>query len=297
MRLPFILCTLFFSSHSQAKTQIAERTNYFLSPHLDDTVLTFGGLILKGTFHEKSNNVIVFFGMSNYTTNGPNEDVSDARVEYVTSTRMREDRSALTQIFGGWANYNYTLYVAKEATLRFFKGPKNAGGGSSGDFSSFRQAEIDAYEDAQKKVSAILLEKNCAVFVLSAVGSHIDHFIVREAVISAAYKLGDKVQCQIYFGEDQPYMGFHPESADKDMRALVSRLNLEAMSYSIPVEKKIEAFKAHYFSQYDDGYIKGLRARSALLQGGEQIYKWSRKLYKVAGKDGSCKKEFCVHGK
>ena len=297
MKIAVLVLGFLTGSLTYGEVKVSNQKNYFLSPHLDDVVLTFGGLILTGEFQEKKNEVIVYFGLSNYTANGPHDDSSDARVEYVSSTRMREDHSALTQIFGGWANYTYTLHASREATLRFFTGPKNAGGGASGDFSSFRQIEIDAFEDLQDKIRPILKQKDCSVFVLASVGSHIDHFLVREAVIKTASNLGDKAQCQIYFGEDQPYTGSNPEAADQDLQSLVKRLNLEAMQYSIPVEKKVSAFKSNYFSQYEDSYIKGLEGRAHALKNGEQIYKWPRNHYAKAPKHSSCKTKFCAYSK
>jgi hypothetical protein len=274
---------------------IKEKNIYFLSPHFDDVPLTFGGLILNGIFKEKNNNVIVFFGISSYTANGPINDDSDKHVVYVTNTRSSEDRAALTQLFNGWKNYKYSIYGERENTVRYFKGPKNAGGGPSGNFESFRPIEIDTFNNIYEEVIPILEKKDCAVFILSGIQSHIDHFILREAVIKAAHDLGDKAICQIYFGEDQPYAGDNQEITKRDIQYLSTRLHLEPITYPINSDNKIRVFINNYYSQYEDSYVTGLVNRAKELHGGERIYKWQRKYYKTASKDISCTKEFCEY--
>lgn len=294
-----LLCSILLitnanQSIAETKQIIKEKNIYFLSPHFDDIPLTFGGLILNGTFKEKNNNVIVFFGLSSYSANGPDKDKSDERVNYITNTRAKEDRSALTELFHGWRNFKYSIYGEKENTVRNFKGPKNAGGGPSGNFSSFRPIEIETFNNIYEELLPILQKKDCAAFVLSGIQSHIDHFMVREALIKAVHDLGNRAQCQIYFGEDQPYAGANKAITNNDLKYMKERLHLETITYPIDVNKKVDTFARNYYSQYEDSYIDAIRSRAIELNKSERIYIWPKENYKFANTDLSCKEHFCL---
>jgi hypothetical protein len=275
--------------------KINEKNLVFLSPHADDIALTFGGLILaaKG-FQKQRINYQVFFGTSNWTENELNVK-TEHRVETVTVTRFAEDRLACNKMFGGWQRYHFTFQPFWDSLLRDYTGPQTAGGGPGGNFSTFRAIEKQYYQEIVELVKPVIAQKDTAVFMLLAIGSHIDHFILREAVITAAYELGDKAQAQIYFGEDEPYTG-SPQNARvtvATLKKMSTRLGLIPITYKIDLDAKISLFENVYYSQYSPDYIAGLRNRTKQLKGCERIYLWPKENYQKTPSDPSCKQGYC----
>ncbi|MSP53043.1 MAG: hypothetical protein EXR81_02170 [Gammaproteobacteria bacterium] len=274
---------------------IKEKNLVFLSPHPDDIALTFGGLVLanKG-FKKHLIHYSVFFGTSNWTDNELNIK-TDHRIEYVTVTRFAENRLALNRMFGGWQNYHFTFQPFWDSLLRDYAGPPTAGGGPGGDFSTFRPIEKKTFQDIVALVKPIVAQKDTAIFILLAIGSHIDHFILREAVITAAYELGDQAHAQIYLGEDQPYTGSlaNTKVTVATIKQLTKRLGLQPLTYPIKIQEKVDLFQEIYFSQYSPDYIVGLKNRAKQLNGGERIYLWPKENYKKTPSDPSCKQSYC----
>lgn len=267
--------------------EIAAQHLYFLSPHNDDTILTFGGLLLNTQgFPDKEKDVMVFFNVSNYSSDGLLHEKTEEHIRDTVLKRVDEDMAALSQVFQGWQNYTYTLYGEKDALLRGRIYPRGK------NFSEFRPEDIKLYESIYERAKTILRQNDCAVFVPSAVGEHLDHFIVREAVVKAAHDLNTAAQCQIYFGEDQPYTGQHPKQAQMELNQFVTRLGLKPLAYPINVKAKIDLFVQHYHSQYKESYPVALKERAAQVKG-EQIYLWPRDQYGKAPTDLSCKQKFC----
>lgn len=277
-----------------APLDVNQEKLYFLSPHPDDILLTFGGLINKlskeGTLDQKNNVTEVFFSLSNYTTNHLNE-LTNKRVFDVSTMRNSEDFGAHIKMFGQWDNFRYKTAGFYDAPLRKYEGSVTAGGGPAGTFADFRQDEVAVYERIAADVTPVLQQENCAAFVLLANGSHIDHFIVREAVMKAAHDLGNEAKCQIYFGEDQPYTGANPENAMDEVNSIQARLPanaLTSMTFWIDKQHKIEMFKEYYLSQYDTGYIPPLESTDY-----ETIYKWDKSTYSALQPHAKCQAAFC----
>ncbi|AJR08713.1 PIG-L family deacetylase [Photobacterium gaetbulicola] len=279
---------------AQTYSTIPEQNLYFLSPHPDDILLTFGGLISKlaneGSIEHKTNVTEVFFSLSNYSTNHL-DILTNKRVLDITKMRFNEDFSAHTEMFGSWNNFRYKTAGFYDAPLRLYEGSPTAGGGPGGTFSDFRQAEIDVYNRIAADITPILKQEDCAAFVLLANGSHIDHFVVREAVMKAAHDLGKDAQCQIYFGEDQPYTGANPDKAQDELNTIKARLPNNAISkitYWYDKDYKLELFKKYYLSQYDVGYIPPLESAEF-----ENIYKWDKSTYGELQKHHLCNSSYC----
>lgn len=293
---PKIVATTWASADN--KLPVISQTNlYFLSPHADDISLTFGGLIQsEDGFKNKNIRYTTYFGTSNWTANELNLS-TDKRVNTITHMRFKEDRDALTELFGGWKNYLYTFHGYHDAPLRDYVGSLTAAGGPGGNFSTFREAEKKLFIEFYNNVKPILAQPDCAAFVLMANGFHIDHFILREAVIKAAHDLKDQAQCQIYFGEDQPYTGANPDAVNAQILEFVDRLGLVPITYPIDVDKKIALFTNNYFSQYEPVYPSAIEARTKLLgdgvRGGERIYLWPIVNYKNSATDPTCTQDFC----
>ena len=269
----------------------------FISPHPDDIPLTFGGLFQKEDgFKGKNNLYMVFFNKSQYTENDNIKDISTYRVNRVTLARAADNLHALTDLFGPWDNFRMESYGFPDAPLRYYVGPKTAGGGPSGNFSTFRQAEKKTfYQMASTFKHALKTTHNCVVFLLMANGHHIDHYITREALIRAVWELKGKTSCHIFFGEDQPYTGNSWPEVSKEIRELSNRLNLEPVTYPININKKIKVFSKNYLNQYSDEYVKGLKHRYNQIEG-ERIYYWPIVPGKPIPNAPTCKRQFCQLG-
>lgn len=267
---------------------------FFLSPHPDDIALTFGGLINKlakeDGLLQKKPVTEVYFSVSNYTTN--HLDIStNKRVIDVTSMRFNEDIKAHTGMFNKWSNFRYKTSGFYDAPLRNYEGSTTAGGGPAGTFEDFRQQEIEIYQTITASVKPILQQDNCAAFVLLANGSHIDHFVVREAILKAAHDLGSQAKCDIYLGQDQPYTGANPTDAMVEVNNLAARLPPNAlipMRYWIDKEHKVNLFETYFLSQYDKSYIPALDSADT-----ETIYKWEKSTYSQLSPHQKCNSEYC----
>lgn len=282
------------SGLAQAEIEISHKRLHFFSPHPDDILLTFGGLIHKlsgqGELGNRNSVTEVFFGLSNYTTNHL-DVLTNKRVSDVSTLRFTEDFLSHVSMFGSWKHFRYQSNGFYDAPLRLYRGSTTAGGGPGGTFLNFRAVEQEAYEQIVEQVKPALKQENCAAFVLLANGSHIDHFIVREAVMQAAAELGNEAKCEIFFGEDQPYTGANPDAANDEIDSIKARLPAGAItkhSYWIDKQKKINAFKEYYLSQYDATYIPSLESTDF-----ENVYRWEPKTYGALKPHPNCGGAYC----
>lgn len=259
----------------------------FVSPHCDDILLTFFGLIEKHDgFADHNIQSLLIFSLAQWITNDPNnDDLSLERIHRVTIQRYLEETEAINSLFKNKArteNYGYA-----DAPIRSYKAPATSAGGPWGNFSTFGKKEIEVYHDLIALFKNKLQIPESALFVLMANGSHIDHFIVREAVITAARNLGDKAKCKIYFGADQPYTGANPEQAVEQMLHLQQRLKLQKISYKINYQHKIDAFASHYPSQFSNEYKTSIENWAHFNNDHEDIYLWDPSDYAAAPADST----------
>ncbi len=246
----------------------------FVSPHYDDTVLTFFGLIENHAgFTDHNIESLVLFSRSQWiTTDSNNDDLSLERIDRVSLQRSCEETAAMSALFKNRATIEACGYP--DAPIRCYKGPATAGGGPWGDFSTFGKQETKIYHELIALFKKKLQIPESALFVLMANGSHIDHFLVREAVITAAKNLGDQLQAKIYFGTDQPYTGAYPEKSVQDILDFQQRCHLKKISYKINYSNKIKAFANYYPSQYSDEYKTSLENWAHFNEENEDIYLW-----------------------
>ncbi|MUJ27933.1 hypothetical protein GNP84_06780 [Aliivibrio fischeri] len=269
-----------------------------ISPHQDDALLTFTGYLTASqqTAPLARNEINVMFGLSNYSTNW-NDVLTQTQVGGISKRRYQEDFDALSELFNGWSNFHYKLQGLWDAPLRLYTGESTAGGGSAGTFANFRDEEIEAFNFAVEAIKPILKRENTTVLVPIANGSHIDHFITREAVIKAAYDLGINAKAQIIFGQDQPYTNANPSDLNVEFDALRARLpsnsfileNFNVPSSDIAGENlKLYLYKKHYLTQYDEGYIEPLTTN---LQ--ETVYIWNKATYNEIQTHPDCAGDYC----
>lgn len=282
-----------YSDKTPTNTNISFPKNLiFVSPHPDDIALTFAGLIRNNHDFTGHNNVeVLIFNQSQWMEADSHQDLSITRIRKVSKIRLNEEIPALDDLFN--SNIRLETYGFADAPIRHYEGPKTAGGGPGGDFSTFRSEEENIYQQLIPVFEVKLRTPDCAMFVLLANGHHIDHFLVREAVITAARHLGNQAKCQIYFGEDQPYTGTYPEASVAQMTSLQKRLGLQKISYTINEADKINLFKKYYISQYSNDYVVGIKKWAQFDNNKEDIYLWPRANYAKAPAEESCSKSFC----
>jgi LmbE family N-acetylglucosaminyl deacetylase len=267
----------------------SEKNLIFLSPHYDDVALTWGGYLdsLRRTdlLQAKRVKVIHVFSRSIYQVrdHAGNRDLSDARIQYATGIRLIEDLNCLDDLLGQ-GRYAYEILGERECILRAREWKK----GEEFEFPQGTQATFNAEEKeifARLKAGFLdlLRQQDSAVFVPLCIKEHIDHVMVRDAVIESVEKLGTGCRARIYFGEDQPYAGLASKEDWATAQALIDALKLEALDYPVEMKTKVDRVMKFYPSQVEESYRKGLLQRSQQLDGGrsdgagmERIYRWNR---------------------
>lgn len=286
--IPFVLIASAQSAYAYSDIyNIEGKENLIIiSPHQDDALLTFGGYLqfLKdaGKLDNVRTEINVMVGLSNYSTNWHNV-TTEHRVMHISKNRYSEDLDGLSNLFGGWDKFRYKIQGLWDAPLRGYEGRETAGGGSAGTFKDFRQEEISEFNYAVEIIKPMLINDKSLVLVPIANGNHIDHFIMKEAVIKAAYILGDEAKATIIFGQDQPYTGANPSGENEEIDALIKRLPSNAITKNYVTlikdtngeTSKLRIYKKDYLTQYDEGYLIPLENNIE-----ETLYVWKPSTYK-----------------
>ena len=279
-----------------AQTRIPAQNIYLLSPHSDDSVLTFGGIMDANAGVRKRFHYTIFANISRYRVTA-----GDNSVEYVTGMRYLEDIAALDYLLRPGEDearpYSYTSAGEKDADLIGMPG--------SADFGDFNPRAIDAYNDAYRQVlelmkSASALPGSCAFFVNAALPNpntggkgHFNHFLLREAALKALHDLGPGgTKCDFYLGEDLPYYSNNQAGSDEMISNLSNRLGLQPEDYPIDVEAKVQAVEK-YPSQLTPDYVLSVRSRAAQLGGKERVYRIPHSHYGDFHVDPSCSASYC----
>lgn len=267
-----------------------------LSPHPDDSVLTFGGLLydLGKDFTINDVHYNVLANISNYVVTG-----GSPSVEEVTGIRHLEDINAYNKLLmtdDRIKHYTYTAFNEKDSPLI---------NSSDTDFSGFNDAAVAQFKNAYHQIYNLMATVSqqpgtCAFMVNAALPNpggygHINHFILREAALKAVHDLGSsKLKCDVYLGEDLPYYNNNKTGAHKMIEALTTRLHLTPVDYVIDVEKKMNAVN-QYPSQLTSDYEAAVRARAVELGDKERVYKLDSNYFTNFHVDSSCSKDYCKY--
>ncbi len=251
---------------------IPEKNIIILSPHYDDVLLVFGGylnsLVTNRLIKKKKIHIISIFSFSNYLTRDDegNKDISVTRVQHVTGIRLVEEIDCMNNLIGQ-ENYSYEIEGENECLLRNklpkFKGPIEF---LSGDKDSFNEEDWLVYERLKREACKWLNVKDTAILLPLGVKEHIDHIVIREAVMDAKKELGINMHAVIYFGEDQPYTGLADKHDHDKAQAFLNELTLNSINYCIDEKRKSEMAMKYYPSQAEDSYREGVLKRSLQLQ-------------------------------
>ena len=251
---------------------IKQKNIIILSPHYDDVLLTFGGyldaLYRNKLVDAKEIKVVNIFSRSTYQAHDDvgNKDVSLDRIKYATGIRLLEDLECLDELIGH-ENYIYELLGERECLLR----GKNLETNEAFEFphgtrDDFGDEDWQIYGRIKKYASKLLALKDTAILLPLGVKEHIDHIILREAVIDAKRELKDNLNAVIYFGEDQPYTGHANKDEWEKAEAFLKRHNVLTINYQVNILRKTDLLFKHYTSQVEESYREAVLKRARQLK-------------------------------
>ena len=265
---------------------VTEKNIIILSPHYDDVVLTFGGyldaLVSNQLIHTKNIRIIHVFSRSNYQARDDdgNRDDSLKRIQYATGIRLLEDLNCLDDLIGH-GNYTYEILAERESMMR----QKSWKAGEAfeltqGSKEDFEKEDWQIYHRIKKHAPRWLIPEDCAILLPLGIKEHIDHILVREAVMDARDEMGHHTNATICFGEDQPYAGLANKNDWDKARAFINDLPITEINYRIDAERKSDLLMKHYPSQVEEIYREGVLNRADQLKqkygtdtGVERIYR------------------------
>jgi hypothetical protein len=268
---------------------LPEKNIIILSPHYDDVPLTFGGyldaLVSNSLIAEKKICIINVFSRSNYQARDDegNRDQSNERIQLATGIRLIEDLDCLDELIGK-GNYSYEIMAESECVLRqkTWK-PGEAFEFPQGTKEDFDDEDQKIYDRIRKHAKGWLREEDTAILLPIGIKEHIDHIIVREAIVDTIYELYPEGGASIYFGEDQPYTGLAYSEDRKKADVFINAHSLVPLDYQINENRKVDLVMRFYPTQVEESYQTGILSRSSQLkeqyksdQGMERIYRWER---------------------
>jgi hypothetical protein len=271
------------------KEVIPEKNIIILSPHYDDVPLTFGGY-LNGLTHNqlqgvKNIRIVHIFSRSNYQVRDDegNRDHSMKRIQFATGIRLLEDLNCLDELIGK-GHYSYEIKAERECAIRQKKWkPGEAFEFPQGDRNDFDDEDWQIFNRIKNYSQEWLQLQETALLLPIGMKEHIDHIILREAVMESVYELIHHVAATIYFGEDQPYTGLADEEDWAKTRVFLNTHPAERIDYPIDEIKKADQVMNYYPSQVEESYREGIINRSIQLKeehksktGIERMYRLKR---------------------
>ncbi|RLC34779.1 hypothetical protein DRH14_02220 [Candidatus Shapirobacteria bacterium] len=240
----------------------------FFSPHLDDAVLSCGGLITKLIKKGKKVLVVTVF------SSGREVKVSSRTkwwigrcgfkdVVKLFMERRIEDRKVAASLGFAVKHLGFidaSFRVSKEMGVLVYKGFKDV-------FGQSKIKEIDLKKKIENKLLSLLdgnLRKKVKFYFPLALGNHVDHLILREIGMDLSGSYG------ILFWEDYPYSLYL--SAQKQLQDLSEKFVLKEVEDVMDfVEIKREMIR-HYKSQ-----VKSLfRRKRMYLSARETFYEYKK---------------------
>ncbi|MBR9997470.1 MAG: hypothetical protein KFF73_00800 [Cyclobacteriaceae bacterium] len=266
---------------------IPENKIILLSPHYDDAPLTFGGyldvLSNSGLIQTKNICIVQIFSRSNYQARDDegNRDTSLERIQFATGTRLLEDLNCLDDLLGH-GNYRYEIKDEVECVIRqkswkpgeLFEFPH-------GSRETFDAGDWEIYENIKKYASGWLSQEDTAILLPLCIKEHIDHVILRDAVMAVRENMKDKVKAVLYFGEDQPYTGLADENDWKKAEEFLKDLAVERIDYPVDENRKVDVIWKHYPTQVEESYRQGILNRALQLKQFNHVDSGVERIYRI----------------
>ena len=218
----------------------------YLSPHLDDAVLSCGGTIHRQTQAGESVLVVnVCAATPDYRSLSPFAREKHAMwgsPEDVIATRRAEDRQALAAL---GAQVVYWEYL--DAIYRTDAQGRTLYSSLKAIFADLDPADAGLVEQLAGEIAALCeAHPGAVLYAPLAVGHHVDHQLVRGAALRIAQR-----DHRMWFYEDFPYAWWDPEGVQEALHELEAMGDWECQVWPIDVEPKIRAI-ARYRTQIPD---------------------------------------------
>jgi hypothetical protein len=192
-----------------------------------------------------------------------------------------EDLNCLDELIGH-GNYTYELLAEVECMMRqkswkegeVFEFPQ-------GTRADFTPADLEIFDRIKKQASRWLSLEDTAILLPLGIKEHIDHILVREAVMEARSAPDHPVRAGICLGEDQPYAGHASEKDWDKAGAFLDGLPVTLIHYPIDAARKADLLMKHYPSQVEESYREGILNRAGELQRGFGTQKGIECLYRL----------------
>lgn len=221
-----------------------------LSPHYDDAPLSLGAALLAGVFGENPE-VAIVFSRSKYTKDLP----GTGDVEIVSATRAAEERQAAEKMGYRVSFLGFGETYARKGYIKWQH------------IYDLRREQDDEIWPGVLSTLERLAEHEDLILAPLGCGDHIDHRIVREALIHCVRR---KPDLRVGFYEDLPYCEELSDSAIMEKVSALGALNLRPMITSVGIEAKM-AVLGCYQSQFDPEDLDPVR-RYWLRRGGERMW-------------------------
>lgn len=263
---------------------IPEKNIIILSPHYDDVLFMLGGYILNlkqaGLLDTKSFKIKLIFSRSSYQLGEAraNLDSSIERIQYATGIRLIEDQNCNDELFGDF-NYSYELLGERECALRGKTMSTGEMEFPHGMYEDFDEKDVEVFKRMKQRFEKYAMFADTAIIIPMAIKEHIDHFIIREAAITVAKKLGGNAKAKFYFQEDKPYGGIATETELERIEEFITSNQLLSKWYSYDPEVIVDLAFKHFVSQVEEIYKIGVLNRADF---------WKTKLGHTQGVDRIC---------
>jgi len=211
--------------------------------------------------------VVNVFSRSTYQArdDAGNRDTSLRRIQHATGIRLIEDLECLDELLGRGA-YEYELMAERECVVRQkawkpgekFEFPQ-------GNRSTFDAEEREILASLRRAAREWLAPEDTALFLPLGVKEHVDHVLLREAVLEERAAMGPAARAKLCFGEDQPYAGLASEEDWRIAGAFIAGLGLVPVDVPVDIDRKVELVMRGYPSQVEASYREGMLARSRQL--------------------------------
>jgi len=232
-------------------------TCLILSPHCDDAPLSVVGAILSGSLGPRPH-VEVLFSISQFTIVRRRVDVRE-----ITALRQSEECRAAAV-----ADYEVSFRGLEEPAVRAQHPPGNSV--PFLDICDLRRIESEdpAWPDLLATVEQLCRKPLTAILCPLGCGSHIDHRMVKAALIACAHRYPN---LPVGFYEDLPYSY---SCSDAEIEALIPaglRERVHPQLLGDNLSRKLDLLKC-YPSQLDEEDIEHVTAYWARRGGGERIW-------------------------
>jgi LmbE family N-acetylglucosaminyl deacetylase len=174
-------------------------TTVFLSPHLDDAVLSCGGLICSQVLAGTRVLVLTIFAgeprLAGFSPLAAELHLRWGHTENPVAARRQEDRCAASLLGAEFLHLGYldAIYRADDAGFVYLS--------DDGLFGSPHGSDEDLASKIATSLSSIDTLEQATLFAPLAVGNHVDHQLVRDAVLAAR-----NLSRRAVFYEDYPYV-------------------------------------------------------------------------------------------